>query len=172
MLNSCTITATKWREYGYVGTGGIDAICTLSRMPIERPTFRFLALHHHLLPVAGVEAPASEGVTLALDASAILTEAQAAGVHIALHGHQHKAKLATYMSFPLGGALLGSPIHIVSNGSAGAAIRRLPNGENNSYCVFSVESESVRLRMRDLRTNGQPGAELCDRLLEIVPTHP
>jgi predicted phosphodiesterase len=172
VLNSCTITATKWREYGYVGTGGIDAIRTLSRMPIERPTFRFIALHHHLLPVAGVEAPASEGVTLALDASAILTEAQAAGVHIALHGHQHKAKLATYMSFPLGGALLGSPIHIVSNGSAGAAIRRLPNGENNSYCVFSVEGENLRLRMRELRTNGQPGAELCDRLLEIVPMRP
>ena len=66
-------------------------------MPIERPTFRFIALHHHLLPVGEVEAPASDGVTLALDASVILAEAQAAGVHVALHGHQHKAKLASYI---------------------------------------------------------------------------
>lgn len=172
VLNSCTITATKWREYGYVGIGGIDAIRTLARMPIERPTFRFIALHHHLLPVAEVEAPASQGVTLALDASVILAEAQAAGVHVALHGHQHKAKLATYMNLPLAGVAFGSPIHVVSNGSAGAAVTRLPNGENNSYCVFSVEGEKLRLRMRELRTSSQPGAELFDHLLQIVPTHP
>jgi hypothetical protein len=81
-------------------------------MPIERPTFRFMALHHHLLPVAEVEAPASEGVTLALDASLILAEAQAAGVHVALHGHQHKAKLATYMDIPFAGVAPSNPIHI------------------------------------------------------------
>ena len=172
VLNSCTITATKWREYGYVGTGGIDAIRTLASMPIKRPTFRFIALHHHLLPVAEVEAPASEGVTLALDASVILAEAQAAGVHVALHGHQHKAKLATYMNLPLAGAALGSPIQVVSNGSAGAAVARLPYGENNSYCVFSVEGEKLRLRMRELRTSAQPGAQLFDQLLQIVPTSP
>jgi Calcineurin-like phosphoesterase len=172
VLNSCTITATKWREYGYVGTGGIDAIRTLSRMPIERPTFRFLALHHHLLPVAEVEAPASQGVTLALDASVILAEAQAAGVHVALHGHQHKAKLVTYMNLPLSGAALGHPIHVVSNGSAGAAVARLPNGHNNTYCVFSVEHTKLRLRIRELRTSAQPGAQLFDNLLGIVPTPP
>lgn len=60
-LNSCTITATKWREYGYVGTGGVDAIRTLARMPIERATFRFIALHHHLLPVAEVQVPRLSG---------------------------------------------------------------------------------------------------------------
>lgn len=166
VLNSCTITATKWREYGYVGTGGVDAIRTLGKMPIERPTFRFIALHHHLLPVAAVEAPASQGVTLALDASTILAEAQAAGVHVALHGHQHKAKLATYMNLPLGSAARGGPIHVVSNGSAGAASNRLPNGESNTYCLFSVAGSRLRLRIRELRTGGQPGAQLFDQELE------
>jgi 3',5'-cyclic AMP phosphodiesterase CpdA len=172
VLNSCTITATKWREYGYVGTGGIDAIRTLARMPIERPTFRFITLHHHVLPVAEVEAPNSQGVTLALDASVILSEAQAAGVHVVLHGHQHKAKLATYMNLPLAGTTPGSPIHVISNGSAGAAVARLPSGENNTYCVFSVEGEKLRLQMRELRTSGQLGAVLFDHLLQITPTPP
>jgi predicted MPP superfamily phosphohydrolase len=172
VLNSCTITATQWYEYGYVGTGGIDAIRTLARMPIERPTFRFIALHHHLLPVAEVEAPASDGVTLALDASVILAEAQAAGVHVALHGHQHKAKLASYMNLPLFGATFGNPIHLVSNGSAGAALRRLPHGESNSYCVFSVEGQELRLRMRELRTSAQPGAELFNHYLQTMPMLP
>ncbi len=172
LLNSCTITGTKWREYGYVGTGGIDAIRTLKGMPIQRPTFRFIALHHHLLPVAEVEAPASEGVTLALDASLILAEAQSAGVHIALHGHQHKAKLATYMNLLFAGAAPGNPIHVVSNGSAGAAVARLPNGESNTYCVFTVEQERLRLRIRELRSGGQQGSELFSQLLQIIPASP
>jgi hypothetical protein len=113
-----------------------------------------------------------EGVTLALDASVILAEAQAAGVHVALHGHQHKAKLATYMNLPLFGAATGNPIHVVSNGSAGAALTRLPNGESNSYCVFSADGQELRLRMRELRTTAQPGAELFDRLLQTVPALP
>lgn len=41
VLNSCTITATEWREYGYVGLGGLDAIRTLGGMAIQRPTIRF-----------------------------------------------------------------------------------------------------------------------------------
>jgi hypothetical protein len=168
-LNSCTIAATKWREYGYVGTGGIDAIHTLACMPIEKPTFRFIALHHHLLPVADVEAPASQGVTLALDASVILSEAQAAGVHVALHGHQHKAKLATYMNLPLAGVRPGGPIHVVSNGSAGAVAARLPSGDNNTYCIFTVEEEQLRLRIRELRTGGQLGAQLFNELLQTSP---
>jgi predicted phosphodiesterase len=172
VLNSCTITATNWREYGYVGTGGIDAIRTLAGLPIEKSTFRFIALHHHLLPVAEVETPASQGVTLALDASDILAEAQAASVHVALHGHQHKAKLASYMSLPLAGAAPGSPIHVVSNGSAGVALQRLPNGENNSYCIFSVEGEKLRLRMRELRTSAQPGFELFNGVLQVSPHSP
>jgi 3',5'-cyclic AMP phosphodiesterase CpdA len=172
VLNSCTITATKWREYGYVGTGGIDAIRTLAQMPIERPTFRFIALHHHLLPVAQVETPASQGVTLALDASVILEKAQAAGVHVALHGHQHKAKLATYMTLPFTGTTPGNPIHVVSNGSVSAAVGRLPNGENNSYCVFTVEGRKLRLRMRELRTSNQLGAELFDHILQVSPHTP
>lgn len=174
-LNSCRITGTKWREYGYVGTGGIDAIRKLADIPIQRPTFRFIALHHHLLPVADVEAPASQGVTLALDASVILSEAQAAGVHVALHGHQHKAKLATYMNLPLAGVTgvaSGSPIHVVSNGSASVAASRLPSGDNNTYCVFTVEGERLRLRMRELRPTAQSGMQLFDNVLKILPAIP
>jgi predicted MPP superfamily phosphohydrolase len=66
VVNSCTIAATEWTEYGYVGRSGLDAIIGLGEQPIERPTFRFLALHHHLLPVANVEALKSKGVTLTL----------------------------------------------------------------------------------------------------------
>lgn len=64
VTNSCTITSTKWTEYGYVGQNGLDALRQLAREEITRPSFRFLVLHHHLLPVAQVETPHSKGVTL------------------------------------------------------------------------------------------------------------
>jgi hypothetical protein len=172
VLNSCTITATKWTEYGYVGTAGIDAIKTLRDTQIERPSFRFLAMHHHLLPVAEVEAPSSHGVTLALDASKILSAAQQAGVHVALHGHQHKPKVAIYQNLPLFGADCGDPIHVVSNGSAGVAGPRLPLGESNTYSLFEVNGRQLRLRIRELRANAEQGAELINCVLNASPATP
>jgi predicted MPP superfamily phosphohydrolase len=169
MMNSCTITATQWTEYGYVGPNGIDALHQLAKEKIVRPTFRFLALHHHLLPVAAVEAPQSRGVTLTLDASRILTEAQKAGVHVALHGHQHKPKIAVYQDLaPVEGAP-GRPICVVANGSAGAKSDRLPFGERNTYCLFRLSVQGAELWMRELRLDGEPGAELFH---DELPTHP
>jgi 3',5'-cyclic AMP phosphodiesterase CpdA len=171
MMNSCTITATEWTEYGYVGKNGLDALRKLAQEKIDRPTFRFLVLHHHLLPVADVEVPKSKGVTLTLDASAILTEAQKAGVHIALHGHQHKPKIAVYEELAIEGAS-GGPIHVIANGSAGAKNARLPPGERNTYCLFRLSARGVEFWMRELRVDGRPGTELFHRDLVTNPAQP
>ena len=173
VMNSCTITATRWTEYGFVGRNGLDALRQLARERVTRPTFRFLALHHHLLPVADVEAPQSRGVTLALDASEILYEAQKAGVHVILHGHQHKPKIAMYQDVPLMQELPGRPIHVVANGSAGAKNSRLPPGERNTYCLFRLGVRGAELWMRELRLDGRPGAALFEGDLATNPAmHP
>lgn len=167
VLNSCTIAATSWTEYGYVGRSGLDTIVELSRQPVERPTFRFLALHHHLLPVADVEAPKSKGVTLTLDASDILAAAQRSGVHVALHGHQHKPKITAYQSLPLHGEHSDGPVYVVANGSAGAKNGRLPDGERNTYCLFRLRPEQIELWIRELRVDAVGGAELFHGPLRI-----
>lgn len=169
VLNSCTIAATEWTEYGYVGRNGLDAIADLAKQKVERPTFRFLALHHHLLPVAKVEAPKSKGVTLTLDASEILTAAQRAGVNVALHGHQHKPKIALYQSLPLNGEAAGMPIHVVANGSAGAKNDRLPPGERNTYCLFHLRADAIDLWIRELRLDAIAGAQVFYGALPVTP---
>lgn len=169
VMNSCTIVATEWTEYGYVGRSGIDTIAELGRQPIERPTFRFLALHHHLLPVASVEALNKKGVTLTLDASDILAAGQKAGVHVALHGHQHKAKIAMYQNLGLNGEPTDGPIYVVANGSAGAKNSRLPAGESNTYCLFRLKPDGIDLWIRELRLNGRPGAETFHGSLATPP---
>jgi 3',5'-cyclic AMP phosphodiesterase CpdA len=172
VLNSCTIVATKWTEYGYVGMKGLDAIDELGSQPVERPTYRFLALHHHLLPVAEVEALNSRGVTLALDASQLLSAAQRAGVNVALHGHQHKPKIARYQTLPLNGDVGGSPLHVVASGSAGARHDRLPPGERNTYCLFRLAPDGVEMWIRELRLDAVAGAEVFHSLLETSPALP
>jgi predicted phosphodiesterase len=170
VLNSCTIAATEWTEYGYVGRNGLDAIAELAKQTPERPTFRFLAIHHHLLPVANVEAPKSKGVTLTLDASDILAAAQRAGVNVALHGHQHKPKIAMYQSLPLNGDPVGAPIHVIANGSAGARNERLPPGERNTYCLFRLREDAIEMWIRELRLDAVAGAEVFHGTLPITPS--
>lgn len=170
VVNSCTIAATEWTEYGYVGKSGLDAIVDLGEQPIERPTFRFLALHHHLLPVANVEALKSKGVSLTLDASDILAAGQQSGVHIALHGHQHKAKVMKYQNVGLNGEPTNEPIYVVANGSTGAKNNRLPAGELNTYCVFRLKAEGIDLRIRELRLDARAGAEIFNGSLAVPPS--
>jgi 3',5'-cyclic AMP phosphodiesterase CpdA len=170
VLSSCTIAATEWTEYGYVGRNGLDAIADLAKQKVDRPTFRFLALHHHLLPVANVEALKSKGVTLALDASDILAAAQRARVNVALHGHQHKPKTSMYQNLPLNGGTTGAPIHVIANGSAGAKNDRLPPGERNTYCLFRLRADAIDLWIRELRLDAVAGAQVFHGALPTPPT--
>jgi hypothetical protein len=170
LLNSCTIAATEWTEYGFVGTSGIDAIGTLRDEPINRPTFKFVALHHHLLPVAGVEAPNSKGVTLSLDASDLLDASQGAGAHVALHGHEHMPRIARYQTVPLRGATATPPLHVISNGSAGG--KRTPGSERNAYCLFELRADNLHFWMRELRFDAKEGGSLYEGALDAKPHMP
>lgn len=172
VLNSCTIAATNWTEYGYVGRNGLYAIAELEKQPIAKPTFRFLALHHHLLPVADVEVLNSKGVTLAIDASKILSAAQSAKINVAIHGHQHKPKIALYQNIGLNGSETHSPIHVVASGSSGARNDRLPPGERNNYCLFQLKPDSIEIWIRELRLDGHQGAEVFSGTLATVPIMP
>ncbi|KAB0266019.1 metallophosphoesterase family protein [Microvirga brassicacearum] len=170
VLNSCTILATEWTEYGFVGDKGLDALELLKTEIVERPTFRFMAMHHHLLPVADVEAPNRKGVTLSLDASKLLDVAQQVGVQVVLHGHQHMPRLAKYQTIPLMGGPASHPLHVVSNGSTGGA--RRPGSERNTYCVFRPGEDGVALWMRELRPDGRPGVSLYTGSLDALPAVP
>ena len=172
VLNSCTITASHWTEYGYVGKSGIDAINQLSREPIDKPTYKFVALHHHLLPVTGVATPARDGVTLTLDAANVLASSQQAGVHVTLHGHQHKAALAIYQGISLNARDSGKPIHIVSNGSTSARSNRRSDGDRNTYGLIQLSKNGAALRLRELRSDGDSAGELYKGPLRLSPVRP
>lgn len=177
LLNSCTIAPTKWTEYGFVGSSGLDAIGSLHREEINRPTFKVMALHHHILPVADVEVPESKGVSLTLDASKLLDAAQEAGVQLILHGHQHSPKISSYRTIALSPtapsaprATPSAPLCVVSNGSTGG--RRLPLGERNTYCVFTAGENDISMCMRELKPSGKEGPTLFQGALNLSAQTP
>lgn len=171
-LNSCRILATSWTEYGFVGPSGIKVINQLGEEPVVRPTYKVIAVHHHLLPVNQVEAPKINGVTLSLDASKILEAAQNSNVHVAVHGHQHMPHLARYQSLLMTGSEQASGLTVVSNGSAGVSAKRRPGEERNTYCIFTFSNDGIRLQMREIRSDGKPGTQLYDGIIESTPAVP
>lgn len=172
VLNSCSIVATEWTEYGYVGDGGLDALKELQQQNIERPTFKMMALHHHLLPVTSVALPDSRGVTLSLDAIELLDAAQSAGVQIAVHGHQHSPRLARYQTIPFIGGCESQPLLVLSNGSTGVAESRRPGSDRNTYCLLQFDGEGAHIWMRELRNDCKVGATLFDGCSDIAPGLP
>ncbi|WP_421911263.1 metallophosphoesterase family protein [Marinobacter sp.] len=168
MLNSCAITATEWTEYGFVSPGGIDVLHEVkARVPVRGCSLKIVALHHHLVPVAKVDSPQGNGVSLTLNSVELLDNAIECGFQIALHGHQHLARIATYGHVPLVGEHGGGPITIVSGGSSGARHERRPGEERNTYSLLVIEDQRLSLRMRELRPDNKPGSDLFNSTLPI-----
>jgi len=161
-LNSCSIAATQWTEYGYVGQSGWDVIEKLKDMGKENKAIKILALHHHLLPIMNVAVPESKGVSLTLDAANILELAQEAGVQLALHGHQHKAKITKYETITGNNEGKPTALHILSNGSASVKQERLLDSDRNAYCVISPQCSGVTVTMAELKSDGTKGQTIFD----------
>ncbi|MDC6166024.1 metallophosphoesterase family protein [Paucibacter sp. XJ19-41] len=168
-LNSCALVSTKWTEYGYIGEFGAQLLEELGRKSTEAPTYRILALHHHLMPVSRVDTPNTDGVSLTLDAIQILDSADQAGVHLAIHGHQHTPRLAHYKNIASNGEAPHSGVYIVAGGSTGAHEKRRAGSERNSYSVLTFKSNGIQLCSRELRTDAKEGATIFDTVLDVKP---
>lgn len=177
-LNSCSIAGFDgWTEYGYVGQGGIDTLQELESAHVARPTFRVMALHHHLLPVAKVEVANSDqaqasGVSLTIDAVKLLDAAARARVHIALHGHQHIPRIIEYRHYAPKGQTGGRSLVIASAGSASVQHARRPVSVRNTYGLLRFEQAGVHLSMRELLEDGSAGVVLQDEALALTPLMP
>ncbi|MCK2165756.1 metallophosphoesterase family protein [Thalassospira xiamenensis] len=170
ILNSCGISSTIMTEYGFVGKPGLNILDEIRDMPIYRPSYKFLALHHHLLPVNQLETPQpgkqGKGVSMVLDAGHILQKAQESGIQIALHGHQHQPHVAQYHSLSTNG---DNPVLVVANGSTGVKQERRPENERNTYCIFNLKERGAKLWIRELRTDGRSSNSVFEKNLNILP---
>ncbi|MFT5603035.1 MAG: 3',5'-cyclic AMP phosphodiesterase CpdA [Flavobacteriales bacterium] len=171
LLNSCSIApVAKWTEYGYVGEDGIVTLKKLGKLKIDRPTYRVMALHHHLLPVAQIDNLNEKGVSLTLDAVKLLEIASSVKVCMAFHGHQHIARVANYQKVPeVNDEYDFNPITIISGGSSGVKSDRRLSSMANSYSIITFEQEKPQLQIREIHSDGKRGNTIYDCKLNVEP---
>lgn len=153
LLNSARWTAFDgFSEYGFIGKERYKPVLTeLSR---RSDAVRALVLHHHLVPIEPMVQPGmhpSRPASLTLDAAEILGDAQAAGVTLVLHGHQHRPDIAkiSRLRHGIGAAeALDEEITIVAGGSAGS--NQLAPHVRNTYTLLSFSATSVRCLIREI----------------------
>jgi calcineurin-like phosphoesterase family protein len=119
-------------------------------------SIRILALHHHLALTEDLESPDEyrSGFGIAIDAPRIQRLAAHDGVHLAVHGHKHRAFVWRAAAYPLPEYSaerweLGS-FNIIGGGSCGS---RSTDGRRNFFNLIRAIGSMVELEMY----RSQPG---------------
>ncbi len=177
-LNSVRLSSRDTRQYGYVGPRSKFVFDALSERNAGRDSeelaregiFNFAVLHHHLISGALMtDPPPTAPVSLTLDAGRIIAEAQAAGVHAALHGHEH-------LPF-IGSAARQEPLEqndwdgykrplmVIGGGSAGAKFQRLPTRmRDNTFGLYEPVDGALDVSVYRFNQEVTPHAMLRTRL--------
>ena len=118
----------------------------------QRQILNFAVLHHHLLPVQGIDTPTKdEPVSLTIDAGQLISNLQASKTHFVLHGHQHEPFLgSTARVCNLAGewADYKNPLVVIGCGSTGARSNRLPDVlRNNTLGIYTPRDEAFEVRI-------------------------
>ena len=172
LLNSARWTSVPgFHEYGFVGREMYEAVLQDLRAQAGLPSVRMLVMHHHLLPVEPVAQPGTAPkapVSVTLDAAELLADAQATGVSMLLHGHQHRPALVkTSRARQVGDATsaLGEDVYLFGAGSAGSkeTARVVPN----AYSLFSFAAEGVHFRVRELDPEDRSSRTLLEAKIPL-----
>lgn len=152
-LNSSSLMTGK--NY-LAGTGRIDENAfsgvanELGWTSSQSIALRILAIHHHLALTEDLESPDdfSRGYGLAIDAVRVQRVAASKGVHLALHGHKHRAFIWRSSVYALPEET--QPTHylgdlsIVGGGSAGSS--EVP-GDKNYFNVLTCQPKGITLEI-------------------------
>jgi hypothetical protein len=113
-------------------------------------SLRILALHHHLALTEDLESPDEyrSGFGIAIDAPRVQRMAAGDGVHLAVHGHKHRAFVWRAGAYQLPEYSherweLGS-FNIIGGGSCGS---RSTDGKRNFFNLIRVNGSRVELEM-------------------------
>jgi len=154
-LNSCTLERRGFAGLGYVGYDQLKRAATaMDWRPLASKTkYRFLALHHHLIPVSSREEISTydHRYSLTIDSGQIVYVALELQVDLIAHGHMHQpfssdiSRTANEPTFPAGRSLC---IHCA--GSAGVGRADLGAIGRNSYSVYEFDDAGITLTVRSI----------------------
>lgn len=146
VFDSCTLEAKgPTAGIGYVGSQ-IQKMRRKIRdtIPDHIPCLRVAVVHHHLLPVAGLEAMPRHGKKFSLlrDASTLLNSLLDQEFHLVLHGHQHTSFYAMEKRLTDEKDFDGPGLLVIGAGSAGVVLDEMGDIRRHQYNVIDVEMTS------------------------------
>jgi predicted MPP superfamily phosphohydrolase len=154
LINSVRLRKIEEANYGYVEWPLYEN--RLREAPKEPDVTRVAVLHHHLISMPREEAYDNDykhaGISTTWDSGAVIEGLQAHGFRLALHGHQHMPGIASISRGIINGNNAAMPqpdLALLSAGSAGARIERLPNlMRDNSYNLLEFAPTEIRIESR------------------------
>jgi len=162
LVNSVHLRKPELKRFGYVGWPLYEAI--LAEQETVENTLRLAVMHHHLIPAVREELLDPKfpeaGVSVTLDAGAVLEGLQKHGFPIVMHGHQHtpcvsRVSRGRYQDGSLDIAGLDAPLYVLAGGSAGVRADRLsPEMPENTYSLLRIHNGSAQLRVRRFTSAG------------------
>lgn len=163
-LNSCRVESQETAGIGYVGTEQIQQIDDFVRNNPDLD-YKIALLHHHLLPVNYTETYSVEqkGISILLDAEALMQCLITNGIQTVLHGHQHQPYFSQIRRFVPSGvagneAGIDGYLNVVGGGSVGADQSHLNNIGRNTYNLLNFEVDESRLKLHvTLRVRNSDG---------------
>ena len=155
-LSSSELEQKFFAGYGYVSAEQLDvAIKEMGWHQINaRTTYRFVTLHHHLIPVVPEEQidTYNRNYSITLDAGYVIQECVAHGVQMVVHGHQHQPFTGGLSRIHrMGPASRVGSLIVNASGSAGVRKKHIPNSApGNCYTIYELRQDGVTIRLRKL----------------------
>lgn len=176
LLNSARwASVPNFFDYGFVGKEKYQSVLKDMRHLSAEPSVRALVLHHHLVPIQPMEQPGlspTRPVSLTLDATELMRDAQETGVSLVLHGHQHRADIVKVARLRAGGGSNGlndEDVYICSGGSCGSS--DLPRHQWNAYSLFKFGRTGASCHMRTLDPEDNHHQDIVVVDLPVVPAN-
>jgi predicted MPP superfamily phosphohydrolase len=181
-LNSSRLRSAETKEYGYVGEDRygplLDKLKNDSASSDPTRCFitkqiNFAVLHHHLLPANLVSEPeAKKPVSLTVDAGRIIQDFHQAGIHFALHGHQHTPFIAGTSRYGSGSPDTfmkpSAPLYILGAGSAGCKADRLwDEMRYNTSALYHPTRKGLRVQIDEFNPGARMRTKFDDELVVL-----
>lgn len=151
-LNSSRLEQVSFSGYGFVGSQQIQQAFEEMGWNEDRGVkYRFVMMHHHLIPVSPVEEieKCNHNYSLSLDSGHISCECLAKSVDLFLHGHQHQP---FYSGLSRGEDEDEYPstriLSIHGTGSIGAKREKLGPIGKNCYSVLEINIDQLKIENR------------------------
>lgn len=157
-LDSNAVEGPKAAGIGYVSLENLDRVSKMAEdgKHNEEETVRWVAVHHHLIPVTStsLDDALAKRASVMANAAGVLDWALRMNVECILHGHEHQPYIATMRPWPAPNSGSAPVVTTVGAGSFGVGASHLGPFARQHYYILQRRRTSMVIFSRCIGDNG------------------